>query len=90
MSLNVIVTSMICFRLLRMRALAREVLTPETSKMYTSIAAMLIESAAPFTILGIVVVVIGAQEKPLTWGFAYIWAMFCVECFYEYVEDEDG
>jgi hypothetical protein len=50
--------------------------------MYTSIAAILIESAAPFTILGIIVVVIGAQRKPLTWGFAYIWSMFCVESFY--------
>jgi hypothetical protein len=58
--------------------------------MYTSIVAMLIESAAPFTTLGIIIVVIGAQEKPLTWGFAYIWAMFCVESFYKYVEDEDG
>jgi len=76
-SLNVIVTSMICFRLLRMRASAREVLNPETARMYTSIAAILIESAAPFTILGTIVVVIGAQRKPLTWGFAYIWSMFC-------------
>jgi len=80
-SLNVIVTSMICFRLLRMRTSAREMLSPETVRMYTSIAAMLIESAAPFTILGIIVVVIGAQRQPLTWGFAYIWSMFCVECF---------
>jgi len=73
-----------------MRTLAREVLTPETSKMCASIAAMLIESAAPFTILGTIVVIIGAQRKPLTWGFADIWAMFCVESFYEYVEGEDS
>ncbi len=90
--LNIIVTSMICFRLLRMRALTREVLTPEISKVYTSVAAMLIESAAPFSIIGIGVVVTAAQKGPLIFAFAYIWGMFCVGSFrsphFELAEDE--
>jgi len=77
--LNVIVTSMICFRLLRMRALMREVRRPELASMYTSIATMLIESAAPFTILGIGLVIVAAQNGPLVDAFCYVWSVFCVE-----------
>jgi hypothetical protein len=78
-SLNVVVTSMICFRLLRMRALMREVLSPEMSRMYTSIAAMLIESAAPFSVLGIGLVITAALKTLLVPAFGYVWTMFCVE-----------
>ena len=77
--LNIIVTLMICFRLLRMRALMREVLSPEMSSMYTDIAAMLVESAAPFSILGIGVVITAAQKGPLMFAFGDVWFMFCVE-----------
>jgi hypothetical protein len=77
--LNVIVTSMICFRLLRMRAFMREVLSPEMSSMYTSVAAMLIESAAPFSILGICLVFTAALKVELVPAFGNVWTMFCVE-----------
>ena len=77
-ALNVIITSVICFRLLRMRALMREV-RPEMSKTYTSIVTMLIESAAPFSIIGIGLVVVAAQNGPLVDVFCYIWSLFCVE-----------
>src|SRR5579863_4430572 len=77
-SLNIILTSMICFRLLRMRALMRDVLDPEMSRTYASIAAMLIESAAPFSILGIGLVVTAARKGPLIFAFGYVWTTFCV------------
>ena len=57
----------------------REILSPETSRMYLSVAAMLIESAAPLSILGICLVVTAAQGGPLTFAFGYVWSMFCVE-----------
>jgi hypothetical protein len=76
-SLNVLVTTLICFRLLRMRSLTREILAPELSRTYTSVAAMLIESAAPFTALGIGLVVTEAQGGPLAIAFSYVWGMFC-------------
>jgi hypothetical protein len=78
-SLNIILTAMICFRILRMRALTREILSPEMSKMYTSVAAMLIESAAPFSVLGIGLVVTSARKGPLIFAFGYVWTTFCVE-----------
>ena len=77
-ALNVIITSVICFRLLRMRALTREV-QPEMSKMYTSMVTMLIESAAPFTIVGIGLVIVAAQNGPLVDAFCYMWSLFSVE-----------
>ena len=78
-SLNVIVTSMICFRLMRMRTRMREVLSPEMSNMYTGIATMLIESAAPFSILGIGLVVTALQKGPLVFAFGFVWSIFCVK-----------
>ncbi len=79
-SLNVLVTTLICVRLLRMRAIMRKVLAPELSRTYTSIAAMLIESAAPFSVIGIGLVVTEAQGGPLAIAFSYVWGIFCVEC----------
>jgi hypothetical protein len=78
-SLNIIVTSMICFRLLRMRTLLRQVHGPDaSSRMYTNLAAMLVESAAPFSILGIGLLVTLVQNGPLLYAFGYIWNVFCV------------
>jgi hypothetical protein len=77
-SLNIIVTSMICFRLLRMRALLRQVLNSEMSRMYTNIAAMLVESSAPLSIIGVGLLVTSAHNGQLVHTFAYVWAMFYV------------
>jgi hypothetical protein len=77
-SLNIIVTSMICFRLLRMRALLRQVVESEASRMYTNIAAMLVESAAPFTIIGIGFLITSIHDVPLSYAFGYVWNMFYV------------
>ena len=78
-SLNTIVTLMICFRLLRMRALLRQELGPEMSTAYTNIAAMVVESFAPFSIIGIGVLVTVAHDGPLSYAFGYVWTMFYVE-----------
>jgi hypothetical protein len=78
-SLNIIITTIICIRLLRMRALMREALSLNMSNMYANIAAMLVESAAVFSILGIVLIVMAVRNDPLTFTFAHIWSMFSVE-----------
>ena len=57
----------------------QEALSLNMSKMYTSIAAMLVESAAVFSILGIVLIVMAVRNDPLTFAFAHIWSMFSVE-----------
>ena len=90
LGLNIIVTSMICLRLLRMRALIREVLSPEMSRMYTSVVAILIESAAPLSILGIGLVIAAAQKSPLMFAFAWVWSLFCVESSHTPIVDTSG
>jgi len=75
--LNVIVTTMICVRILRIRALVRDVISPEMSSMYTSIATMLIESAVPFSVLGIGLVITVALDVGPKFAFAYVWSIFC-------------
>jgi hypothetical protein len=45
---------------------------------------MLIESAAPFTVLGIGLVVTDAQGGSLAIAFSYAWGMFCVECAFPF------
>ena len=77
-SLNIIVTSMICFRLLRMRALLRQVLAPEMCRTYTNIAAMVVESSAPFTILGIAGLVTAVRNSSVRVAFGYAWTLFNV------------
>jgi len=52
------------------------------SRVYTSIAAILIESAAPFSIIGIGVVITTAQKGPPALLLSYIWGIFCVESFH--------
>jgi len=49
-SLNVFLTLIISFRLLRMRRAARMILSAEHAKTYTSVITMIIESAALFSI----------------------------------------
>jgi hypothetical protein len=76
-SLNIVVTSMICFRLLRMRALLRQVLDSdsEMSRMYTNIAAMLVESSAPLSIIGIGILITSVNNGSITYAFGYVWTM---------------
>ncbi|KAK0434481.1 hypothetical protein EV421DRAFT_2062414 [Armillaria borealis] len=72
---NVIVTSLICYRLLSFNIASRKTLPPELANSYTSISAMMLESAAPFTISGIVYVVTFAVESPSQQVFAGIWGV---------------
>lgn len=54
-SINVLVTSLIVGRLLYFRARVRHAfaLAPDHGRMYTSVVAMLIESAALYTVVGL-------------------------------------
>lgn len=79
-SLNVILTSLICFRLYTMRkqVLVAPGLATDMGKTYTGLMAILVESALPFTVLGIGFLVTYALDDPtdLAWGF--IWGNFTV------------
>ncbi|KAG7443415.1 uncharacterized protein BT62DRAFT_935031 [Guyanagaster necrorhizus] len=72
---NVIVTALICYRLLSFHKASRETLPSELTNTYTGISAMMLESAAPFTISGIVYVIAFAVKSPSQQVFAGIWGV---------------
>jgi hypothetical protein len=53
-STNIVVTSLITFRLLRARCALATVLPSVDMRVYTGVIAILVESAAPLTVFGIV------------------------------------
>ncbi|KAJ3813288.1 hypothetical protein F5876DRAFT_35388 [Lentinula aff. lateritia] len=74
-SLNAIITILITARLLMARRRIREIMSEDMSNVYTGVIAILVESALPFTVLGIVFAVLLGKNLPeqlalsLTWGY---------------------
>ncbi|KAJ7139727.1 hypothetical protein C8R44DRAFT_606196 [Mycena epipterygia] len=75
--LNIITTSLICVRLLSVRNRVRAILGEQYCQTYTGVVAVLLESALPFTVLGIVYVISYARNSPYSFAFLQIWADFC-------------
>ncbi|KAJ7462821.1 hypothetical protein B0H11DRAFT_1735164 [Mycena galericulata] len=76
-SLNIITTSLICGRLLCVRNRVRAILGEQHCHTYTGVVAVLLESALPFTVLGIIYVISYARNSPYSFALLQIWADFC-------------
>ncbi|KAJ7265033.1 hypothetical protein C8J57DRAFT_1622009, partial [Mycena rebaudengoi] len=74
---NILVTDMIGFRLISLSRSMRNVLSKERADVYVGITAILVESAAPFTLLGIAYLVTYIRNDPEVLAFADVWGMFC-------------
>ncbi|KAJ7275693.1 hypothetical protein C8J57DRAFT_225562 [Mycena rebaudengoi] len=74
---NILVTGMIGFRLISISRSMRNVLSKERADVYVGVMAILVESAAPFTLLGIAYLVTYIRNDPEVLAFADIWGMFC-------------
>ncbi|KAJ7271775.1 hypothetical protein C8J57DRAFT_287226 [Mycena rebaudengoi] len=74
---NILVTGMIGFRLISISRSMRNVLSKERADVYVGVIAILVESAAPFTLLGIAYLVTYIRNDPEVWAFADVWGMFC-------------
>jgi len=70
---NILVTTMIAGRLLSMHEKGKRVLGRETTKRYTGLVAILVESALPFTLLGIVYLATYIKDVPESLALADIW-----------------
>ncbi|KAJ6562492.1 hypothetical protein B0H19DRAFT_1069108 [Mycena capillaripes] len=77
-SLNIMVTGMILFRILRIRGnlRARFLGNAGSSAIYTGVAAMLIESALPFSALGLITAVTYGKNLDIAPAFVFIWGPF--------------
>jgi hypothetical protein len=69
---------MIGFRLISLSRSMRNVLSKERADVYVGVTAILVESAAPFTLLGIAYLVTYIRNDPEVLAFADVWGMFCV------------
>jgi len=76
-SLNIIVTLLICGRLVAVRNRVRAALGEEHARTYTNVVSIIVESAAPFTVLGIAYVVSYARNSPTSFAFVQVWGDFC-------------
>ncbi|KAK7041694.1 hypothetical protein VNI00_008983 [Paramarasmius palmivorus] len=77
LSVNITVTTLICGRLLTARNQMKSLLGPHHARTYTNIIAMMIESAAPFTVLGIIFAITYALHSSISIAFVQVWGDFC-------------
>ncbi|KAF7312205.1 hypothetical protein MIND_00233400 [Mycena indigotica] len=70
---NILVTAMIVARLLWVQNKMSSVLGTDVSKRYTGLLAVLVESALPFTVLGIVYLALYIRNLPEALSLADIW-----------------
>lgn len=77
-ALNIILTSMICTRIILARRKIGEVLTPELGAMYSSVLAIVVESAVPLTLVGIGLLVVSVLQNDTESAWAFVWAVFTV------------
>ncbi|KAF8487757.1 hypothetical protein JB92DRAFT_2820741 [Gautieria morchelliformis] len=77
-SLNIVLTLLICGRLIYFSRLMRAAFGNEqgAAKLYSGIAAMLAESAAPYTLVGIMFLIPYAQQSPTANVFGQLYAKF--------------
>lgn len=76
--LNFIVTGLIVYRILAFSRRARGTLPDEAHKVYTGAASILVESALPFSILGIVFAVYTSKNLAPQIALGFIWGTFFV------------
>ncbi|KAF7316437.1 hypothetical protein MIND_00162700 [Mycena indigotica] len=73
---NIITTGMISLRLFMVSRSMKRALTKERAEVYTSVIAILVESAAPFTLLGIGYLITYVRNAPESLWFADVWGGF--------------
>jgi hypothetical protein len=77
-ALNAMVTILIIIPILRARNGMKNILPDDTVKIYTGVSAVLVESALPVTILGIIYAILYGTNNEVAPAFTFIWGTFCV------------
>ena len=79
--LNVLLTSMIVRRVIYLARQVRRTLGEEAGKMYTSAMAILIESAAMYSITGFMTIIPYGLNADTSIAFGQVWAKLAVSFF---------
>lgn len=77
-SFNITLTVLIVLRLRNMGKVMSEHMGNESAKLYAGVSAILVESAAPYSILGVVFLIPYATSSPTALAFSQIWGKFGV------------
>ncbi|TFK31609.1 hypothetical protein BDQ12DRAFT_660296 [Crucibulum laeve] len=75
-SFNIIMTTMICGQFFFAHRQMRGVVPQAISKRYTDTTGIVLESALPFSVLGLVFVVLYARQSPVAYTFSGIWELW--------------
>jgi hypothetical protein len=78
---NVIVTALIVGRLLQHRASLKNCLAADTLSLYTGLMALVIESAVPICVFGILSSVTALVDSQTSFFFSTMWTIICVRDF---------
>jgi hypothetical protein len=76
--LNIVVTALICYRLISLSNVIRESMGNENAKIYTGVASIMIESALPYSLFGIVFLVPYARGSLVAVALGQVWAKITV------------
>ena len=76
--LNIVLTGLLCGRLLRISKNVSRSLGKENAKVYTSAAAILVESSALYSVFGIMYLVTYALGVPIADLFGQLWTKMSV------------
>ncbi|KAF8812843.1 hypothetical protein BYT27DRAFT_7132223 [Phlegmacium glaucopus] len=77
-SINIVLTILICIRLIRVSKYISNILGEEAAKVYTSAAAILVESAAFYSAAGIMYLIPYAMQLDLSLLFGQLWTKMSV------------
>ncbi|KAF9527937.1 hypothetical protein CPB83DRAFT_814802 [Crepidotus variabilis] len=75
---NILVTIMISVRLLWAQHNFRKHAVESKERTYTGVVAILVESACPLAISGLIAAILDSQKHPVTYPVAVVWAFFVV------------
>ncbi|KIP10243.1 hypothetical protein PHLGIDRAFT_125731 [Phlebiopsis gigantea 11061_1 CR5-6] len=75
LAINFLVTFLICGRIMYVSKEVKQSLGKEAARPYTSIVAMIVESALPYTVVGIMYIISFGLNSPLSILFLSIYAM---------------
>jgi len=76
-SFNVIVSSMICYRMIVIWLAHRDIIPQESLRTYTGVMSMIVEATLPFTILGIAYLVVQVCNSGTEAALDDVWSLFC-------------
>ena len=77
-ALNIIITLMITLRLRKLGKAVSKALGRDSARMYTSVSSVLIESAAPYSMVGFMFLVPYALKHGTAIAFGQVWAKLTV------------